>query len=198
MQRLGLVLLACGVVWNGPGPEAAARQSADRPLTFELQDTTGKTYDRHAWHAATAVLLFFVTPDCPVSQGYVPEMNRIGRAYASRGVVAYGVQSDRAATKAAIRRHVEDFGSHFPVLLDWQHHLVEHVDATATPEAAVLTPAGRVLYTGRIDDRIPALGVRRPRATVYDLREALDAILAGRPVGLRGPSAVGCYISRRS
>jgi peroxiredoxin len=166
-------------------------------LTFELRDSTGATHHERAWQTARAVVLFFVTPDCPVSQGYVPEMNRIRRDYTSKGTQVYAVQADRTATEASVRQHVQEFGYEFPVLLDPHHRLVEHVDATVTPEAVVLTAGGRVLYSGRIDDRIPVLGVRRPRATVHDLRDALDAVLAGHPAPRTGPRPVGCFISRR-
>jgi peroxiredoxin len=193
-----LSALACGLVLAGSAPALTAGQASRGSFTFELRDSSGRTHDQHAWQDARAILLFFVTPDCPVSQGYVPEMNRIRRDYVSRGVLVYGVQADRSAAEADVRRHVQEFEYEFPVLLDARHRLVEHVDATVTPEAVALTPAGRVLYSGRIDDRIPALGVRRPRATAHDLRDALDAILAGRPVVRTGPLPAGCFIARRS
>lgn len=74
---------------------------------------------------------------------------------------------------------------------------MRHVNATITPEAVVLTPSGDVRYQGRIDDRVPALGVRRPYANRHELRDALDAVLDGRPVSRTGPPAVGCFIVSR-
>jgi hypothetical protein len=58
----------------------------------------------------------------------------------------------------------------------------------------VLSPSGDVLYRGRIDDRVADFGKRRVEPTRRDLRLALDAILAGKPVQARLTKAVGCYI----
>lgn len=189
-----LVVLACLVAWS-QSPQAAG-DTAATPLAFDLRDSDNRVHTEKDWAGARAVVLFFITPDCPVSQGYVPEMNRIRADYASRGVLVYGVQSDRAAADPDVQRHVAEFGYTFPVLADRRHALVRHVDARITPEAVVLTPAGAVRYQGRIDDRIPAIGVRRPRATTHELRDALDAVLEGRSVARTGPPAVGCFIVR--
>jgi hypothetical protein len=93
---------------------------------------------------------------------------------------------------------VAEFAYRFPMLLDPSQILVRHTGATITPEALVMTPSGRVLYQGRIDNRIASLGVRRPEATEHDLRNALDDVLAGRPVARPRTTAYGCIISRRS
>ena len=61
--------------------------------------------------------------------------------------------------------------------------LVQLSGASVTPQAAVLSPDGTVLYLGRIDNRVEDFGKQRPQATVPDLRNALDALLAGKPVG---------------
>jgi hypothetical protein len=55
-----------------------------------------------------------------------------------------------------------------------------------------------VLYRGRIDDRVADFGKRRVEPTRRDLRLALDAILAGKPVPARRTKAVGCYIPEDS
>ena len=190
-----LAAVACIVAWSFG---ASARESSSGPLTFDLRDSADRRHTEKEWSGARAIVLFFITPDCPVSQGYVPEMNRIRADFAARGILVYGVQSDLAAADTEVRRHVEEFAYAFPVLLDRRHELVEHVDAEITPEAVVLTPSGEVLYQGRIDDRIPAIGVRRPRATRHELRDALDAVLSGGTVARTGPPAVGCFIVRRT
>jgi hypothetical protein len=63
-----------------------------------------------------------------------------------------------------------------------------------TPEAAVFVPGGGFVYHGRIDNRHHDLGVARPEATSRDLREALAAVLSGKPVAPASAPAIGCYI----
>jgi hypothetical protein len=65
-----------------------------------------------------------------------------------------------------------------------------------TPEVAVLSPTGELLYLGRIDDRYNPQGKRRPEPTVRDLQLALDAVLAGKPVPTPRTKAFGCPLLR--
>ena len=69
-------------------------------------------------------------------------------------------------------------------------------NASITPQAAVLTPDGKVLYLGRIDNRVADFGKQRFQATEQDLREALDAVLAGKPVAHPFTKSIGCAINR--
>ena len=61
---------------------------------FSLHDAEGAIHQPEEWAQARAVVLFFVTTDCPLSNGYAPEMNRIEQAYAPRSVRFYAVQGD--------------------------------------------------------------------------------------------------------
>src|SRR5262249_12755086 len=72
--------------------------------------------------------------------------------------------------------------------------LVRRAGARMVPEAAVFGPDGQRKYLGRIDDLYADLGKRRARATSRDLRDALDAVLADRPVPRPVTQAVGCFI----
>ena len=196
-----IAVVACFLLLSGQDRLLGARQptpAAGPTLAFSLRDTSGSTHTGQSLAASRAVVLFFVMPDCPISQGYVPEMNRIETAYAPKGIRFFAVQSDVAADPAAVTRHVEAFGYRFPVLIDPGQRLARHTNVRVTPEAVVMTPEGRVLYQGRIDNRIVSLGTRRTQATVFDLRDALDAVLAGRPVVHPRTEAFGCIIPRQS
>jgi peroxiredoxin len=163
---------------------------------FQLRDTQGAVHAPAEWSGAKAVVLFFVTTDCPVANSYVPEMNRIHDAYASRGVRVYAVQADPTVPDAEVAAYAKDFRYGYPLLLDPRQQLVQLAGATITPQAAVLSPEGRVLYLGRIDNRVADFGQQRPQATEADLREALDAVLAGKPVVHPFTKSIGCAINR--
>lgn len=142
-----------------------------------------------------ATALIFITHDCPIANGYAPEINRIVAQYAADGVDFYLVQVDPDLSAEAAKKHARDYGFKSTVLLDATHALVKLAGATTTPEAVVLSPGGKVLYRGRIDDRHKDLGKSRTEPTQRDLRNALDAILANRAVPVPETKAVGCYIS---
>ena len=169
--------------------------AADRVPQFALRDTEGATHQPDEWAHARAVAIFFVTTDCPLSNGYVPEMNRIEQAYAPRGVRFYAVQGDTTVPDQEVRQHARDFAFRFPVLLDPHQILSRYTGATITPEVAVLSPDGGLLYLGRIDNRVEDFGKIRVQATELDLRDALDAVLAGRPVPHPRTHAIGCSIT---
>jgi peroxiredoxin len=168
--------------------------AAGVPLAFQLRDTQGAVHTPAEWAAHKAVVLFFVTTDCPIANSYVPEMNRIRAAYAPRGVSLYAVQAEPRTPEADVTRYAREYRYSFPLLLDPRQVLVKLTGATITPQAAVLSPEGKLLYLGRIDNRAVDFGVQRPRATEFDLREALDATLAGRSVPHAFTKSIGCAI----
>ena len=164
---------------------------------FSLADTSGRWHTPAEWVGKRAIVLFFVSTDCPLSNRYVPEMNRIRNAYAPRGIAFYAVQGDATIAVEEVRRHVQEFGYTFSYLIDPDESLASFTGATATPESAVLSPEGHLLYLGRIDNRVEDYGQERVQVTAFDLREALDAVLAGKPVPHPRTKALGCAITRR-
>jgi len=163
---------------------------------FSLADTAGAAHTDSEWGKAPAVVLYFLTTDCPISNGYVPEMNHIAQDYQARGVRFYGVIADTDTPPEEVRKHVRDFGYTFPILIDPHQVLVKFTDATTTPEAALIATQGNLKYLGRIDNQYESFGKRRPQATQHDLRDALDAVLAGRSVAKASAPALGCSINR--
>jgi peroxiredoxin len=163
---------------------------------FRLRDTTGVEHTAAEWTDRKAIVLFFVTIDCPVGNSYVPEMNRIRETYAARGVAMYAIQAETTIPEADVARYAREFRYSFPLLLDPTQTLVKLVNATVTPQAAILSPAGKVLYLGRIDNRVEDFGKTRFQATHADLREALDAVLAGKAVPQPTTKSIGCAINR--
>jgi len=142
-----------------------------------------------------ANVLLFTATDCPVSNGYAPEIQRVCAAYAARGVRCLLVYEDVGVGAGAVRAHLTDY--HFgamPAAIDADGSVAARVGATVTPEAVVVDRAGRVQYRGRIDDKYVAIGRARRNVTAHDLTDALDAVLAGRRVTVSETQPVGCVI----
>lgn len=150
----------------------------------------------YAFPASRATLVFFVAVDCPISNSYAPEMNRIAAEYGPRGVEVVGVYADPETAPEAARRHSSEFGYSFRTILDPDLGLVRRTGAAVVPEAAVLDPTGAVAYVGRIDDLYIDFRNRRAAPLRRELREALDAVLGGRPVPCSRVPAVGCFIDQ--
>src|SRR5262249_20718566 len=112
----------------------------------------------------------------------------------AKEVAAFIVHADPDVTAAQARKHAKEYGLPCPVLLDPTHVLVKRTGVSKAPEVAVLGPDGKVEYRGRIDDLYADYGNRRAKPTQHDLRNALDAILAGKPVHRATTEAIGCDI----
>jgi hypothetical protein len=145
--------------------------------------------------AAKAVVLLFVSTECPYSNRSAPEIRRIKNLFEPKGVRFWLVYPNPAETTAMIRAHLQAFGYPDIALRDTAHALVKYAGPTVTPEAAVFTGEGRLVYRGRIDDRFVALGRERPSPTRHDLEDALTATLAGKPVVPATTQAFGCFLA---
>jgi AhpC/TSA family len=163
-------------------------------------DLNGHPIERLAPPGAKAVVLFFAASDCPISNRYVPEIERLDHEYAPQGVHFWWVYPNPGDTAAVVRRHHAQFDLHADAVLDTEQRLARMAHATITPEVAVfnVTAEGlREVYRGRIDDRYVALGQERPAATRHDLELAIRAVLDNRSVPKPGGPAVGCTIVPR-
>jgi hypothetical protein len=135
----------------------------------------------------------FTTTDCPISNRYAPEIQRIAAKFGSKVkfVLVYPVPTD---TPEMIRAHQKKFAYTIESMRDADQKLVKVTGATVTPEVAVMR-GSQLLYRGRIDDRYIEFGKDRPAPTRHDLESALDAAMAGRPIAVKHTQAVGCILA---
>jgi len=139
--------------------------------------------------------LFFITTDCPIANSFAPEIKRIIAEYGPRGVEFTMIYTDLTQAPEAARRHAEEYGYKSLVLVDAGRVQSRKHGITVTPEAVVLDGNGARVYRGRIDDRYLAPGQYRLQPTTRELRDALDAVLAGRPVRVAETKAAGCPLT---
>jgi hypothetical protein len=163
-------------------------------------DLNGQPITRLSTPGTEAIVLFFVASDCPISNRYFPEMQRIESKFSPQHVVFWFVYPNVGETSEAVRRHEAAYGAEGHILLDPHHNLVAFTHAKVTPESAVLVPQRvdtetlRTVYHGRIDDRYLEIGRERPAATQHDLERAIVDVLQHRFVRPPDGSAVGCGI----
>ncbi len=144
--------------------------------------------------AGDMVVELFVAPDCPIVNGYAPEIERLYREYRDKGVTFLLVYPDRDLDEAKVQAHRAEYSLTLPFVIDREHARVAKAGAKTTPEAVVFDAKGTIRYRGRIDDRYSDLGDRRATVTAAYLREAIEALLAGKePPRARTP-AIGCLI----
>ena len=173
---------------------------AQRVLSGYGYDLNGQPVIHLAPPGTEAVVVIFVASDCPISNRYLPEIQRLESKFAGQHVMFWFVYPNVGETTGAVRQHEAAYGAEEHVLLDPQHKLVALTHAKVTPESAVLVPerggaeALRTVYHGRIDDRYVQIGQERPSATQHDLERAIVDVLQHRSVQQPDGPAVGCGI----
>ncbi len=156
-------------------------------LMTSASATSAKSNDR-------ATVLVFISTECPYSNRYAPEIQRLYREFAAKDVRFWLVYPSPADTPALIARHRRDYGYPDIVLRDRNHPLLKSAKPTVTPEAFVFDASRKLAYHGRIDDRFVELMRERPAPTTHDLEYAVTSVLAGKPVSPAVTQAVGCFI----
>ena len=169
---------------------------ADEPTSTKLQlpDLDGRQIEPLQADDARAIVFIFIRTDCPISNSYAPEVRRLHDKFAKGGVRFWLVYPDPGESSEIIRKHIKEYEYGLSVLRDPEHKLVKMTGAQVTPEAAVFSPGGRMVYHGRIDDRYVAFGKTRPAPTTRDLEQVLQAMLEGKRVPNKTTAAIGCFI----
>jgi hypothetical protein len=181
--------LIAAVLWLCGSPVASADVIRVPNLAGQLIDPLERS------SGTVAVVLVFVSTECPYSNRSAPEIRRVKDLFERRGVRFWLVYPNPAETPQMIRTHLGAFSYPDIALRDVAHALVKFAGSTVTPEAVAYNAAGRQVYRGRIDDRFVALGRERPSPTKHDLEDALTATLAGKPVVPPTTQAFGCFLA---
>lgn len=197
LQALLLGILLAGASCSPVDSDGApgAESPGDAAAAIELVDLEGKLRRPLGFEGERARVFVFSTVDCPVANGYSPEIVRLASTYRERGVAFFLVHVDPETDAPRAREHAREFSLDLPVLLDPDHRLVEFTGVTVTPEAALVLPDGTLAYRGRIDNLYADYGKKRRVVTVRDLEKALGSVLEGKPIETARTEAVGCIIA---
>jgi hypothetical protein len=174
-------------------PMAAATSVPSAKSTAALVDLSGHLVDPFANSTNKASVFVFVSTDCPISNRYAPEIQRLQERFAQRGVGFWLVYPNRSDSDKEIRAHLAQYRYAGRAIRDPEHWLVKKASVRVTPEAAVFVGSERV-YHGRIDNLFADFGKQRVEATTHELADVLESILVGKRPSVTEAPAVGCYI----
>jgi peroxiredoxin len=175
---------------------AAATRVGKKIDNFTLTDAGGKPWSLHDVKDKKAIVLVFLSFDCPVSTSYSQPLADMAAEFGKHGVAFVGLTTNPDDSPAQVAKHARDFNLPFPVLKDAGFKATGALGAEITPEAFVLDSGFVLRYRGRIDDNYQARLKRNQKITREDLRQVLGEILSGRPVSVPVTEAVGCAIAR--
>lgn len=163
---------------------------------FSLPDPDGKLHSLDDASGADACLVMFICNHCPFVQHVRGELAKLGRDYGERNVAVFAISSNDVTTHpddspAKMKEEATARGYTFPYLYDEDQSVAKAYQAACTPDFFVFDRDRRLTYRGQLDDSRPSNGVP---VDGRDLRNALDATLAGEaPAATQKPS-IGCNI----
>ncbi|MGV3720263.1 MAG: redoxin domain-containing protein [Actinomycetota bacterium] len=176
-----------------PKPEATI---GARLQGFKLKDAAGKQRTLAEFADKKTVVLVFMGTSCPISNAYAEPLSKLSAAYAPKGVQVLGVNANPGEDMASVAQHAKDYRLSFPVLKDADQSLANKLAVRVTPEAFVLDTGRAVRYRGRLDNAYASRTKQRVQPDCSELREVVDALLAGKSVARAVTPAFGCALVR--
>jgi peroxiredoxin len=167
-----------------------------RAPDFRLPDVCGKTFSLADSDGASALLVIFMCNHCPYVKHVREGLAKLARDYRPRGVAVVGINSNDVAnypadSPAKMAAEAASAGYIFPYLYDETQAVAQAYRAACTPDLYLFDKDQRLVYRGQFDDSRPGNGVP---VTGRDVRAALEAVLAGKPVSPIQKPSIGCNI----
>jgi len=164
---------------------------------FELQDTvSGKTMTLDELRSDQATVIMFICNHCPFVKHVLDGVIQLANDYIARGVSFIAINSNDAEaypddSPEHMKQLAQDKQFPFVYLFDETQEVARAYEAACTPDFYIFNGELKLAYRGQMDGSRP--GNEIP-VTGEDLRAALDAILAGKPVSEQQKPSLGCNI----
>lgn len=152
--------------------------------------TEGKPATLKELMGKKATVVLFLSFDCPVARSYSTTLAELHAAYANKGVAFVGVLPTDD-NPAEVAKRAAEYKIPFTVVTDPTLTAADAFKAITTPEAFVLDAASVLRYRGRIDNAFHARLKRNPQVTEFDLKNAIEDVLADKDVAVPATMAVG-------
>lgn len=164
---------------------------------FSLPDTTtGKQISLADFAGAKGLLILFICNHCPYVKLIQTELSALGKEYMLKGIAVVAISANDVSTHPddgpeQMKKEAKRLAYPFPYLYDETQEVAKAYQAACTPDIYLFDAQFQLVYHGQLDDA-------RPNTTIpvngADLRQALDALLSGKPVNPVQKASMGCNI----
>jgi peroxiredoxin len=164
---------------------------------FALADVvTGKTVHRDDFRGKQGLVVLFICAHCPYVKHIEKSLGKLSADYAGEPIGIVAISSNDVATHpadspAGLKQQAQHNGFKFPYLYDESQKVAHAYSAACTPDPYLFDANFKLVYHGQYDDSRPSNGIP---VTGKDLRAAIDAVLAGKPVVKEQKPSIGCNI----
>jgi peroxiredoxin len=173
---------------------AAALAPGDHIADFTLKDETGVSHQLYSLSGKKAIVIMTQSNGCPIVRLALPALREIREHYRSQDMEFLLLNPTLQDSADAVQREAEEFGFGMTVLLDRTQEVGEAWGVNRTAEVFVIDPkTWTLLYHGPIDDRLNYES-QQPVHHAY-LTDALEALLANKPVAVASVVSPGCLIN---
>jgi peroxiredoxin len=163
---------------------------------FSLPDTDGKAVSPGDFKDAPALVVAFICNHCPYVKHVRSALRDVAEDLQSKGVAFVGISSNDVTTHPddspeKMKEEKESAGYTFPYLYDESQEVARAYRAACTPDFYVFDGDRKLVYRGQLDDGRPGNEIPPDGK---DLKAAVEAVLAGRPVPAEQKPSIGCNI----
>ena len=161
---------------------------------FSLPGTDGKTYAFKDVAGEKGTLVVFTCNHCPYAVAYQQRIMELTAKYKPLGIGVVAISSNDAVAYpddgfAPMKQRADSMKYNFPYLYDETQQVAQKYGPKVTPHTFLFDAKGNLAYRGRIDDSVKENAVKK-----RELADALDALVAGKPVPVAATTAFGCSI----
>lgn len=186
------MILAVAAIAFGALNEKSSGIAIGQPVAdFKLPDVNGKAQSLTSVKGEKGTVIIFISAQCPMVKAYAERIEKLAQDYRGRGVNVVGINSNATEDIAYMKEQIANEKFSFTVLKDKDNKIADMLGAERTPEVYFLDASNKLVYHGRIDNHRDVSLVQS-----NDLRDAIDATLAGKPVVKSEAAAFGCTIKR--
>lgn len=188
MMLTALLLAAVAAGPAEPGTKAPA-------LDVKMKGVDGKETSIADVAGAKGTLVIFTCNHCPFVKAWEERTVAIGNAALAKGIGVVAINANDPTVQPedgfeGMQARVKERGIRYAYLVDADSAVAKAFGATRTPEFYLLDPNGTVVYHGALDDN-----AREPeKVTTHWLKDAVEAVAAGKPVEVKQTKALGCTI----
>ena len=163
---------------------------------FELPNTQGKIITLNDFKDAPALLVIFMCNHCPFVKHIRPGLAQMAADYQAKGIAVVGINSNDIEnfpedSPKNMAKEIEDACYTFEYLYDETQQVAKAYYAACTPDFFIFDKDRKLVYRGQMDDSRPGNDIP---VTGADLRSAMTAVLAEKPVQPKQKPSIGCNI----
>jgi peroxiredoxin len=163
---------------------------------FQLPDVFGETISLATMKGKQGLLVMFICKHCPFVKHVEAQLAQIGKDYEDKNLGIVAISANDASNYPddapdQLQAMAKELGFTFPLCYDETQETAKAYTAACTPDFFLFDGNRSLVYRGQLDDSRP--GNDQP-VTGQDLRNAIDAVLAGKPISDMQKPSIGCNI----